>query len=82
MTPPPDRQAARNLRYVPVASRRFVDRARALADVRFVSIRGETHAMVLRAPVWHRLCTAFVLDLVGVRELPAGVREVLDRGVV
>lgn len=47
----------------PRASARFADRARAAgADVDFVSMRGETHAMLLRARRWHALTTQFTLD--------------------
>lgn len=45
----------------PEASRRFADRSRAVADdVEYVSIRGETHAMLLRPRRWNRLVTQFV----------------------
>lgn len=48
----------------PSASRRFAGRARAAgAVVDYVALRGETHAMLLRARTWHRLTTAFVLDV-------------------
>ena len=48
----------------PSASRRFAERARAAgATVDYVALRGETHAMLLRARTWHRLATAFVLDV-------------------
>ena len=48
----------------PSASRRFADRARARgAAVDYVALPGETHAMLLRARRWHRLTTAFVLEL-------------------
>ena len=44
------------------ASRRFVERARAAgAEVEYVALRGETHAMVLRARTWHRLTTSYAL---------------------
>ena len=50
----------------PAASRRFAERARAIgAEVDYVAIRGEMHAMLLRARRWHRLTTAFVLDGLG-----------------
>ncbi|MEO8889259.1 MAG: alpha/beta fold hydrolase [Jatrophihabitantaceae bacterium] len=39
--------------------------ARAAADfaesISYVTVRGEQHAMLARASVWHRLCTGFVL---------------------
>lgn len=49
----------------PSASRRYAERARAVTnDVEYVAIRGETHAMLLRAHTWNRLTTRFVLDVV------------------
>jgi len=49
----------------PTASRRYADRARGVAKrVDYVPVRGETHAMMLRAPTWHRLTRRFVLDVV------------------
>ena len=48
----------------PAASRHFAERARAAgATVDYVALRGETHAMLLRARTWHRLTTSFVLDV-------------------
>ena len=48
----------------PNASRRYADRARGVAKrVDCVSVRGDGHAMMLRAPVWHRLTRRFVIDL-------------------
>jgi dienelactone hydrolase len=56
----------------PTASRRYADRARQVAKrVDYVPVRGETHAMMLRAPTWHRLTRRFVLDVVR-RESGAG----------
>jgi pimeloyl-ACP methyl ester carboxylesterase len=47
----------------PRASRRFAERASGVAaEVEFVSIPGERHAMLLRASTWHRLTTSFVLN--------------------
>ena len=47
-------------------SRRFADRAREVgASVDYVAIRGESHAMVLRARTWHRLTVAYVLQALG-----------------
>ena len=66
----------------PRATRRFAERAAPYAEqIDLVIVRGERHAMVLRARTWHRLATAFTLDSLGIREVPAGVRGVLDRGV-
>jgi dienelactone hydrolase len=46
------------------ASRRFADRARDVAaDLRYVLLERETHAMLLRARTWHRLATSYVLDV-------------------
>ena len=45
------------------ASRRFAERARSAgATVDYVAMRGETHAMLMRAPVWHRLTTSYVVQ--------------------
>src|SRR4051794_2983047 len=42
----------------PRASQRYADRARATAArVDYVPLRGESHAMLLRARTWHRLAT-------------------------
>ena len=48
----------------PSASMRYADRARGVAKrVDYVAVRGDTHAMMLRAPTWHRLTRRFVIDL-------------------
>jgi len=48
----------------PVASRRYVERARTVTSgVEYVDIAGETHAMLRRWRTWHRLTTGFVLDV-------------------
>ncbi len=48
------------------ASRRFADRAERVAKrVDYVSVRGDAHAMLLRAPTWHRLTTRFTLQMLG-----------------
>ena len=45
----------------PDASRRYTERARAFtADVEYVSLRGESHGMLLRPRTWNRLTTQFV----------------------
>lgn len=50
----------------PRASYRFAERARERADrVDYVAVRGETHAMVLRAPLWHRLAVRFMRRVIG-----------------
>jgi dienelactone hydrolase len=67
----------------PAASRRFAERARAVASrVDVVMVAAETHAMLLRWPTWQRLTTAYALDLLGVAALPPRVAEVLERGRV
>ena len=46
----------------PRLSREFADRARAVgADVDYVTVPGETHAMLRRWRTWHRLTTSFVV---------------------
>jgi len=48
----------------PRASREFADRARPVAKhVDYVTVWGDAHAMLLRAPMWHRLATRFALRL-------------------
>lgn len=50
----------------PAASRRFAQRAESVAKrVDYVTVRGDAHAMLLRALTWHRLATRFTLRLVG-----------------
>lgn len=51
----------------PRASRRFAQRAAPLAaQIRFVTVYGDTHAM-FRWRKWHRLTTDFVVDVLGQR---------------
>jgi dienelactone hydrolase len=48
------------------ASHLFAERARGIAArVEFTAVRGDAHAMILRAPVWHRLARDFVLRVIG-----------------
>ena len=56
-----DRDRVTSLR----ATQRFAERASDRADVELVVVRGETHAMLLRAPLWHRRTTKFVLSVLG-----------------
>lgn len=50
----------------PAASRRYARRAESVAKrIDYVSVRGDAHAMLLRATTWHRLATRFTLRLVG-----------------
>jgi dienelactone hydrolase len=50
----------------PHASRQFAERARSVASqVDYVTVRGDAHAMVLRALTWHRLAARFTLRLLG-----------------
>ena len=50
----------------PAASRRFAERAEPVAkQVDYVAVRGDAHAMLLRAATWHRLTTRFTLRLIG-----------------
>jgi dienelactone hydrolase len=50
----------------PQASRHFAERARPVAkQVDYVTVRGDAHAMLLRALTWHRLATRFTLRLLG-----------------
>jgi len=50
----------------PRASHRFAERAEQVAKrVDYVTVWGDAHAMLLRAPTWHRLATRFTLRLLG-----------------
>jgi pimeloyl-ACP methyl ester carboxylesterase len=50
----------------PRASQRFAERARGTASrVDYVAVRGDAHAMLLRARLWHRLATRFALRVTG-----------------
>jgi pimeloyl-ACP methyl ester carboxylesterase len=50
----------------PRASRRYADHARGVVSrVDYVAVRGDGHAMLLRASVWHRLSTRFALRVIG-----------------
>jgi len=67
----------------PRATKRFAERAAPIAaEIDLVIVRGERHAMVLRAHTWHRLATAFTLDSLGVRAVPSELQDVLQRGYV
>jgi dienelactone hydrolase len=67
----------------PRATQRFAERAQPFAaQLDVVVVRGERHAMLLRSRTWHGLATAFTLDCLGMREVPNGVRGVLERGYV
>ncbi|MTD53459.1 alpha/beta hydrolase [Amycolatopsis pithecellobii] len=60
----------------PGESYAYAARASSVADrlARF-EVRGETHAMLLRAFTWHRLVREFVLDARGVAPLAVWARE-------
>jgi dienelactone hydrolase len=45
------------------ASRRYADRAARYTDVRYVTVRRDMHAMLVRARTWHRLATTFALGV-------------------
>ena len=50
----------------PRASQRYADRARSVAaEVDYVTVRGDGHALVLRARTWSRLTTRFTLRAFG-----------------
>jgi len=49
----------------PRASRAYAERAQAVtSQVSFVPVTGDTHAMLLRFPVWQRLATRFTLAMI------------------
>jgi dienelactone hydrolase len=65
----------------PRASGRFAERAATVAsEVAFVTVRNDRHAMLRRAPAWHRLTTAFVLDALGLRTMPPHLVAAVARG--
>lgn len=64
----------------PRSSRAFADRAAAVTDAAFVTVRRERHAMVLRPRTWHRLTAAWVLDALGWAPMPAAVAAAVARG--
>jgi dienelactone hydrolase len=52
----------------PRASKRYADRARAVARrVDYVAVHGDIHAMLVRWPSWHRITTRFALEALGHR---------------
>lgn len=62
----------------PQATRSLANRARqAGARTCFITIRDSDHAMLRRAPSWHRLATTLVTGLLGLTPLPADVTESL-----
>jgi predicted esterase len=67
----------------PHATRGFAERAAAVAaGVAFVAMRNERHAMLPRAAAWHRLTTAFVLDVLGLRPMPTQLSAAVSRGAL
>ncbi len=65
----------------PRASRRFARRAASIASqLGFVSVYGDTHAMLFRWRAWHRVTTQFVLGIVGIAPMSARLQRALDRG--
>lgn len=63
------------------ATRRFADLAAGRGvQADFVVVRGDTHALLLRARAWTRLVDGFVLDVLGVAPMPAPLRESIERG--
>ncbi|MFH8881763.1 alpha/beta family hydrolase [Streptomyces californicus] len=62
----------------PQASQSLTARARrAGARTCMITVRGGDHAMVRRAPAWHRVTTALVMGLLGSGSLPAPVGAAL-----
>jgi dienelactone hydrolase len=50
----------------PRSSQRYAERARAVANrVDYVTVRGDGHAMLARARLWHRLASEFTVRLIG-----------------
>lgn len=62
-------------------SRRFVERAVAAeVSASYVSVVGDTHAMLGRWWLWHTLSTAFVLDVLQLRPMSRRLQRGIDRG--
>ncbi|MEI7033872.1 alpha/beta fold hydrolase [Streptomyces pratensis] len=62
----------------PQATQSLTARARrAGARTCMVTVRGGDHAMIRRAPAWHRLTAGLVAGLLGTRSLPGPVDEAL-----
>lgn len=56
------------------ASRAYAQRCAALgAEVGYVSVRGDVHAMLFRWRRWHALATGFSLGALGMAPMPRGV---------
>jgi alpha-beta hydrolase superfamily lysophospholipase len=65
----------------PRATRRFAERAAAAgAAVASFSVRGDTHAMLLRWPTWHRLAVDAVVGGLGLRATSARLEAAFRRG--
>ncbi|WP_328723731.1 alpha/beta hydrolase [Streptomyces sp. NBC_00247] len=62
----------------PQATQSLATRARrAGARTCLITVRGSDHAMIRRAPAWHRTTTALVTGLLGLTPVPHAVAEVL-----
>ncbi|WP_327176943.1 alpha/beta hydrolase [Streptomyces sp. NBC_01335] len=62
----------------PQATQSLVTRARrAGARTCLITVRGSDHAMIRRAPAWHRTTTELVTGLLGLSPVPAPVAAVL-----
>ena len=65
----------------PKYSRRYADRAGAAgARVGYLSIRGETHAMVFRWRLWHRIAAGFAMAMLGFEPMPARLQRGFQGG--
>jgi pimeloyl-ACP methyl ester carboxylesterase len=65
----------------PRASRRFAGRAVPVAaQIGFVTVCGDMHAMMFRWRAWHRLSRQFVLGSLGFTPMPKRLQRALGRG--
>lgn len=65
----------------PRTARRFARRAEAVAaQVGFVTVYGDMHAMLFRWRAWHRLSMQFVLGVLGIAPMSRRLQRALDRG--
>jgi pimeloyl-ACP methyl ester carboxylesterase len=63
------------------ASRRFARAAMPVAaQVGFVTVCGDMHALLFRWRAWHRLSTQFVLGALGLAPMPKRLQRAFDRG--
>jgi len=64
----------------PRASRQYAKRAsQVAAQVGYIVVGGDLHAMVFRWRTWHRIATGFSLGLLGITPMPRRIERALTR---